>query len=196
MLLERLDQAGLARRKGETIEAHRDYLARLANALAYMHPENLVTLAELVMAEAPVHRGVAVWPSEAVVRHLAKSLQRPPLEEARIVTSWLASIEGPAAEAGGYAVELLGFLIERGRPPGEWDMRKIREEAEANHRQAAAIRRRIRDDVASAEDMAWLEARQRAGARVQSVIDGGKATRAAKAQEAAAEAGAIAEAAR
>jgi hypothetical protein len=132
-------------------------LDRLVDHLAYMSAENLATLAEVLMsaAQGPLRN---VWPAEVTVRNLAHNLQAPPLRQRRIVTSWLASVEGPRALAGGYLVDLYRWLRDARveRPPLVMDMRVIREEAVQNMRWSGLVRDRIDRLVASPEDLAWI----------------------------------------
>lgn len=157
LLLARLDEAGLVRPKGVTAAAHDELLARLVDHLAYMSGANLQTLADVVM-EAAQGPSRNVWPAEATVRNFAHALQAPPLRQRRIITSWLASREGPKADAEGCLVELFQFLranpIER--PPLAMDQRLIREAAGQNARLRGMIRERIERGAASDEDRAWL----------------------------------------
>lgn len=153
LLTDRLDAAGLQRPKGVSVDGHAMTRRRLEDHLSYMDPENLMTLAEALLDSVTG----AHWPSELVVRQMAHALQAPPAGQKRIVTSWLASVEGPMAEAGGWLVELYRFLLRHGRPPLSMDMRQIREQAAGNARRVEMIRGRIDRDVASGEDREWLE---------------------------------------
>lgn len=157
LLLARLDEAGLRRPRGATVEGWEAVRARLVRQLAYMDDENLKTLADLVLDHAGGRRRDES-PSEIVIRSLAHALQAPPFEERRIVRSWLASVEGPQAEAGGYLVELFRFLRRTGRPPLAFDMARLREEADENRRGVALIRERIDRGTAQAADRQWLSA--------------------------------------
>lgn len=175
-LLARLDEAGLARPKGVTAAAHDAMHDRLAQHLAYMATDNLMTLAEVVMDHA-VADGRAVWPSEALVRQLAHALQAPPVEQRRIVSSWLASIEGPQAELGGYLVELYRFLVRHGRPPMAMDYRQLREEAAGNQRDLHLLRGRVERGCEQPTDRAWLVAFERDLRVAREVVAAGAARR-------------------
>lgn len=157
VLVARLQEAGLKPCRKQTAAAHEEMWGRLADQLAYMEPENLLTLADQVMAlaEGPRHDQC---PAEVTIRAVAHALQRPPFEEHRIVSSWLASVEGPVAEAGGYLVELYRWLRQHGRPPLTWDMKKIREQAAENNRQVTLLRDRGERGVIQPADREWLEA--------------------------------------
>lgn len=179
LLIDRVEAAGLVRARAVTAEAQKAMLNRLADHLAYMTGENLQTLAELLI-DNPGLNPPQSWPSEVMIRQFARSLQVPPVRERRIVTSWLASVEGPVAEAGGYLVELYRFLLRHGRPPLDYDLRQVRETSAENNRRCVLIRDRIARDVATAEDRLWLEAYVRDQAETRRILDAGQARRAAK----------------
>jgi hypothetical protein len=153
LLVERVRLAGLRRPRGFSVADQEAVALRLCDRLGYMTADNLQTLAETLIDNA----GDGLWPSERLVMTFAHALQVPPLTEHRIIGSWLASVEGPKAEAGGYLVELYRYLARAGRPPMPVDARQIRTEAAANARQVLLIRDRIGREVAGAEDRAWLE---------------------------------------
>ncbi|WP_422074124.1 hypothetical protein [Tranquillimonas rosea] len=156
-LFDLLDQAGLVRKRGVSAEAHDQARKRLIDHLAYMDEANLLTLAEVVMdhADGPQQN---VMPAEVTIRNLAHGLQAPPFAEKRIVSSWLASVEGPIAEASGHLVELYRFLRANGRPPMAFDLTQIKERAGNNQRQRQLVGDRIERAAASAADREWLEA--------------------------------------
>ena len=171
LLVERLDQAGMARRRGVSAAAHEQWTARLCDQLAYMTDENLMTLAETLIDNAPG----GVWPSEIVIRQFARALQEAPAVERRIISSWLASVEGPKAEAGGHLVELFRWLDRHGRPPLAMDMVTIRERAQANARRVEIVRDRIARGVAVQEDRDWLVHYLRDRDQAQALVDAGRA---------------------
>ncbi|MCJ8139501.1 hypothetical protein [Falsirhodobacter halotolerans] len=154
--VQRLRDAGVERPKGMTEASYADMMKGLVEWLAYMRVDNLITLAELVLNATPAWKGKC--PSELYIRQTANNLQGKPPAENRIFTSWLASVEGPTALAGGYLVELFRFLRARGVPPSAYDMRKIHEEADANQRTRILIEGRISRDTATPEDRQWMAA--------------------------------------
>ncbi|MCF7700539.1 hypothetical protein GLR48_14640 [Loktanella sp. M215] len=176
---DRIDEAGMQRpRHGGSLMTLEDYQAmrrRLCDRLAYLEPDNLLTLAELMICNAagagrPRH---GVWPEAAILSE-AKALQTPPVTDMPIVTSWLASIEGPPAVAGGFEVELFRHLRRTGRPPLPYDMHKIREDGIEANRQIELVQSRIDRDTATAEDRAWLEAYQRDRQAVAQIVKAGQ----------------------
>lgn len=174
-LFDRLDEAGLARPRRLTAEAFDRQKVRLLDRLDHMSGENLDTLAELVIDAADGKR--PEWPSEKVILFLANSLQPRPFEQLRIVTSWLASIEGPTALAGGWLVELYRFLRRTGRPPSNFDEGNIRAEAAENRRKLVMISERRSRGAASASDLDWAEAWERDRAAAEAIVTRGEAKR-------------------
>ena len=178
LLVGRIAAAGLARGRGVSAADHAARLRALCDRLAYMAPENLQTLAEVILDNA--EGTPPAWPSEALVMQWARALQVPPPRERRLVTSWLASRAGPEAEAGGYLVELYRFLLRHPRPPLPMDLRQLREQAAENNRTVTLIRDRIARDVVTAEDRDWLAAYVRDQGEAQALIEQGRLRRAAK----------------
>lgn len=175
----RIDEAGMKRPRGQTLEEQAALRKRLLDRLAYMTPDNLRLLAELMIENAAGQacrpRNV-IW-SEAAIRSEAKALQTPPPMVFEIVRSWLASIEGPPAIAAGIDVELYRYLARTGRPPKDYDMRLIREAADGARQQIALITERRERDVATSDQIAWLEAYLRDRARVAEIVAGGTTKR-------------------
>lgn len=159
LLIRRLQDAGLTRAKGQGEPALMRSLDNMMDRLAYMTPDNLRTLADVVidLAQRP-GGGSGVWPSEVAMYQLASGLQVRPFRMSRVVWSWLGSVEGPVAEAGGYLVELFRFLRRFQRPPLPGDMREIRDRAAENNRQRGLIADRVKRDVIRPDDQAWMEA--------------------------------------
>lgn len=179
-LLARMDEAGMIRPKGVSEAAHAAMFDRLAAALSHMTPENLQTLADLVLdhGQGPARN---VCPSEVVIRGMGLALQKRPPEQHRIITSWLRSVQGPEAEAGGYLVELYQFLCRRCVPPGDFDMIKIREEADLNNRRRTQVADWIRRGVAGQDKRDWLEGYLALERAAQALVDAGRAGRAGRA---------------
>ncbi len=178
LLVGRVAAAGLARGRGVSVTDHAARLRTLCERLAYMTPENLQTLAEVILDNATGQP--PAWPSEALVLQWARAIQTPPPREQRIVTSWLASKAGPEAEAAGHLVELYRFLLRHGRPPLPMDLRQMRKQAADNARTATLIRDRIARDVVQPDDRAWLAAYVRDEGEAQALIEQGRQRRAAK----------------
>ncbi|ODM42837.1 hypothetical protein [Cereibacter johrii] len=181
LVVDRLEQAGMARKRGVSAAVHEATMGRICERLAYMSDDNLMTLAETLIDNAPD----GIWPSELVIREFARGLQEPPAAERRIVTSWLASIEGPKAEAGGHLVELYRWLLKHPRPPMAMDMRGIREQAAENARRCELTRDRIDRETASPEDRGWLEQYLRDRDAARALVDAGRGQKEVKEGDAA-----------
>lgn len=151
-LIDRLNEAGLKPRRGVRREVQEATERRLVELLAYMTAANLETLAETLLD----HAEGGAWPSETLVRTWAKALQPAPAVRRPIVTSWLASVEGPRALAEGQLVELFRFLARKGMPPLAMDRRRIAEEASDNARRRARLEERQAFGALSDEDAEWL----------------------------------------
>ncbi|MEM1079234.1 MAG: hypothetical protein AAGI09_11950 [Pseudomonadota bacterium] len=174
----RLQEAGAERPKAMKVSDMDAFYKRLVEDLFYMSSENLETLVELLLdqiASDPKRR----LPAELVIRQMARSLQAKPATEARIVTSWLRSVEGPRAKAAGYAVELFRFLRQHGRPPGPYDLRKMKERAATNRSQLQTIAENHRVGRAIEDELAWAEAYVADRQRVEALIADGERARAA-----------------
>jgi hypothetical protein len=156
IVIQRLKEAGVQRPKAMTVSDCDALYRRLVDDLSYMSAENLRVLVDLLLEEVagdPRRR----LPPEVAIRHLARSLQAKPRTQAKIVTSWLRSIEGPKALAAGHGVELYRWLIQHGRPPGEYDMRQIRTRARDNDRHRKVIAENERAGRATPDELAWAE---------------------------------------
>ena len=175
-LIQRLDEVGLKRQRGTTLEAHKKMGARLAEALAYMAEANVKTLAELIEENA-IRANKFFWPSVIEIRRDAASLQRPPAEEKRIISSWFRSVEGPRARAGGYLAELYSDLNKTGLPPGSYQLQKIRERAAENKRRVEMISDKIRRGYATDEERTWLHGYRDRVRVCEQIVEAGEAGR-------------------
>jgi hypothetical protein len=185
LLIEPLDVAGLKRPRGVTEDTQRSRLAQLAERLAYLTPENLVTLRDVIQTHAASPSGGQAWPTPVVIESWAQGLQARPVRESDIMRSWLASVEGPPALASGHHVQLFRLLRRRMVPPSDYEKRLIREEADRDRRHKAVCEERVQNGTASADERGWLEAYARDDATVRVIIADGEARRAARVREAA-----------
>lgn len=180
-LIERLAQAGVACPAKLGLGGMAAMEARLLDRLAYLSPDNLATLAELILDHAVAQHGaVKRWPAEVLVLSWAEALQKRPFALSRIASSWLRSIEGPQAEAAGYLTELYRWLRNHGRPPLPYDLRDIRAKAVAHAREVEVIRGRMARDAASDLDRQWLAAYLRDAQDAADFVATGVAGRAAR----------------
>ena len=160
ILISRVSEAGMKPSRGQTQAALDLMFDRLAERLAHMSPLGLRTLADLILDEAiKPGAGQHRWPTELVVRSMAEVIEPSPLAEKRIVRSWLASIEGPKAEAGGYLVALYRWLRRHGRPVLPGDLRMtIYPEAERDRAQEARLRGYADRGTLRPDEAEWLVA--------------------------------------
>lgn len=187
IFIDRLEASGLRRGKGQggkvlTDEQHSAMLKRLVDFLSYLAPASLEALADEVLDSA-TGPNRNLWPTELLIRQMAEAKERRPREMAPIVTSWLASVEGPRAEAGGYLVQLYRHLRKHSRPVLPYDLTQIRRDAETDQRRLRLIRERIDLDLAGSEDRAWLADWVEDEGRARAIIDKARAQRAKKTEE-------------
>ena len=178
LLWGRLDDAAMRRPKGQDVRKNGDMRARLTRRLAYLTDDNLRTLAEVLIEQGG---GLQhdVLPGEAVILGFARGLQREPVTQRRIVTSWLASVEGPGAVAAGYEVALMRWLRTHGRPPLAYDMQQIKSTGVEQRRMVEVIEGRIARDQVTDPDRDWLTAYLADRAEVRRIVDEGAARRVA-----------------
>jgi len=172
LLIQRLDDAGMVRPKGMTVAKFDEVRAKLCADFAYLSVESLISLAEygISIGKGPFHH---VWPPEASLRAFGFRLEKRPVFEHAIVHSWLASVEGPHALAGGFEVELFRSLQDTPIPPAPFRLREIRDEATANARKVSIIEERIERGTVTVEDRAWLETYLRDRQQVRDIIEAG-----------------------
>lgn len=178
-LIQPLEQSGLVRQPKATVAEHEAMLEKLQDRLGYLPPELLSVLAEVLLrlADGPLQNR---WPSFATVWNNALRLMPPPDDETHIMTSWLASIEGPVARSGGYLVELHEWLRRYGRPPGSFEMSKIREAASENGRRRQRIEEWIAKGHAKTDDRQWLDWYLRRLSQCEALVRAGEEKRAMK----------------
>jgi hypothetical protein len=172
---------GLERQPKVSVTEHAAFLEKLVDRLSYLDEAALRVVAEctLRLADGPRHNR---WPSFATIWGVAQRVCRQPEpDEARhIMTTWLRSIEGPIAQAGGYLVELHGWLRKHGIPPRDYDMRQIRAGADENARTLARLQARIDRGEAAPSDVDWVTGYLRSRAYCEALVAGGAAVRAEK----------------
>lgn len=160
----------MVRKRGKSAEAHRDWLDRLAARLAYMSADKLQDLAEVVAVYGGGKRKDQ-WPSDLSICNWARSLQKPPISESRLVRSYIQSAAGRAAIDGGYVVELFDHLKRYGAPPDAYAFSMIRQEADRNRGRCARIDRERERGVAGLADLNWLERQDAIRARCMAIVE-------------------------
>lgn len=166
LLVHPLEAHGFRRDRKVTAERHAEWLLKLTDALGYLSDESLGVLLAMLK---PKGQGKAhdVWPSRATIDHLAEAVHPRPVEEIPALRRWFASAAGSAAKEAGRLVEELHFFEKRKRPPlNPFEQKFIADQAAENDSRRRVAEDRQRRNVASAEDLAWLDwyARQRARA--------------------------------
>ncbi len=181
LLIQPLTDAGLKRPRALSERAQKEALALLVRDLDHMNPENLRTLCDSVLRQATLP-GPAQghWPAAVMIIAWGHGLQVRPFRLHRLVTSWLASVEGPMAEAGGYLVQLLRFLREHKRPPTKYDLAKIKERAGEDNRHLSVVEDWVARATCTQFERDWYEAYLRDQQMARDFVDQGRAKRAAE----------------
>ncbi|WP_276946610.1 hypothetical protein [Haematobacter massiliensis] len=130
-------------------------LERLAAKLAYMAPDNLAGLRDLVNRMAEGKDGAA-WPAEASVLKWAWTLQPPPPRESDYALSLIRSAMGRRAWDEGWAVELFQTARRLGPPPNRYAESQLRADADENCRRRIRVREWIEAGRATPDERAWL----------------------------------------
>ena len=171
LLIRPLEARGLRRKARVKAEDHAKAMERLVERLAYMTPEGLGTLAEVVHRMAVGTRRDE-WPSEQVVLRFADGIEPAPPQSDRLLTSWMASQAGRRAwgESPFVAAELANFLMRRRRPPTDGDWPGIRARAGDRRREVEAARRRTGEGRDSDADRQELAAWGRSEPRVRALV--------------------------
>ncbi|MDO9006345.1 MAG: hypothetical protein Q7V20_23115 [Aquabacterium sp.] len=181
LLIQPLNDAGLKRPRGLSERAQKDALALLVRDLDHMSAENLRTLCDAVLRQATLPGpGQGHWPAAVLIIAWGHGLQIRPFRLHRLVTSWLSSIEGPKAEAGGWLVQLFRFLRQHKRPPTQFDLSEIRNQAREDNRHLTNVADWVARGTASEPDRQWHEGYLSDQQMARDFVDQGQAKRAAE----------------
>jgi hypothetical protein len=179
--------AGLARHRGQSVEAHDKEMAKLAERLAYMRETALKGLAELVLRQAGVGKAARpTWPEIGVIIAWGYALQVPPPRDSDYVRSLMRSAMGARARDEGWMVELFRAARRFGPPPGAYVIGKLKDEARENVGILDRIRERSAAGMQTADDIRWLAAWHDDLREAEALVTDGDARRAALAQAGAA----------
>lgn len=171
-LIKPLERLGMSRKPAVKVEDHGAFLDELQARLAYMTRDNLRALREVV--EVNAHgKDRDRWPPAVFICNQARRLQAPPASESRLVRTYLQSGAGRAALSGGYVVELFLYLKKHGRPPTEFCVKRMREEAEEGARARARLERLVAVQAATESERAELDAYGALLARCEDLVKAG-----------------------
>lgn len=182
-LIAPLERDGMVRGKRVKLTEHEAFLAKLADRLGYMAPDNLERLRQVCMAHA-LGEARNVWPGWVTIRAFAYRLQTPPDPENPIKQSWLHSRRGPQLRAHGGLVETYLFLDKENRPPSEVEERRIADEARENARKRQRVVEAIERGTALEDDRRWLAWYDQLADRCNDIVDAGIAHRDGKGEAA------------
>ena len=152
-----LGARGLRRQRGQSVDDHLAMQARLADFCAWLEPEMLEALGEIISGHATGTEKNR-WPDEVTVENLARGLSKW-AGTSELVASYMRSVEGPRAWRRGFAHAhaLCRYLEKLRRPPnGEGAWAQIADHAEESARRVA---------LAKSEIARGLDAREAAAAR-------------------------------
>ncbi|MEH6521208.1 hypothetical protein [Sulfitobacter sp.] len=153
--LNPLNEAGMVRKRTDTVEKHKKTMTALADKLAYMSPEKLRGLRQYVVRLASGKAG-NVWPSEQSIERAAYDLQTPPPRKSDYAQSLVRSAMGQRANDEGWVVELFQIAKKIGPPPNRYIISKLKEEADDNRRRRGRVAEYIKSGSESPHDRAWL----------------------------------------
>ncbi|MEC9434482.1 MAG: hypothetical protein VYD87_16380, partial [Pseudomonadota bacterium] len=171
LLIRPLEARGLRRKARVKAEDHARTVERLVERLAYMTPEGLGTLAEVVHRMAVGARRDE-WPSEQVVLRFADGIEPAPPASDRLLTSYMASAAGARAwaESPFLAAALASFLVKRRRPPSDPEWTLLRRRAADRRREVEAAGRREAEGRDSDADRRELAAWAMSEPRVRALV--------------------------
>lgn len=155
-LIQPLEDMGMARKRGHSIEQHNAMMARLADKLSYMTEENLRGLRDWVIRIA-AGKARDTWPREVSILSAAWNIQTPPPRESDYALSIIRSVMGIRAHEGGYLVELFQIAKKIGPPPNRYVLAKLRDQARDNRARRDRIKEYIATGRVTPEDMAWFD---------------------------------------
>jgi hypothetical protein len=178
--------AGLAPRRGQTVDAMRAEQAAVVERLCYMSDTNLKGLAECALRMAGVFKAgvkqAPAWPEPAQIFAWAFVIQVPPPHESDYVQSMMRSRLGSQAMTEGWHVALYRH-VRRGPPPPVNYI--IQTALIPQSREAGAMCARIEERMAAnmhtPDDQRWLAAWNRDRDEAEVLVMAGRAARAAAA---------------
>ena len=175
LFVERIASSGVKPFGKQTVAQHIETLKKLGDYASHLSEQSLDALSDEVLGAAAAARGVC--PSELAIRMMVDGKEPRPFEMAPIVTSWLASIEGPQAEAGGYLAQLYRHLRDHPRPVLVHDLTLVKKKAADDRQREAMVRERIERGRATDEERRWLSALVEDLRRARAIVEAGEIAR-------------------
>lgn len=175
LFVDRLSSSGVRPYGKQTVAQHVETLKKLGDYASHLSEQSLDALADEVLVAAAQAKGVC--PSELAIRMMVDGKEPRPFEMAPIVTSWLASIEGPPADAGGYLAQLYRHLRNHPRPVMVHDLTAVKKQAAADRQREAVIRERAPRGGATEEELRWLSALVEDLRRARAIVEAGEIAR-------------------
>jgi hypothetical protein len=178
LLIEPLENDGLRKRKGKSVEDHKAFLTKLCDKLSYCEPETLERLRPILgeLAEGP---SANLWPEIATIKNFAHRMQAPPDRSDDVLYGWLHSRAGEVAKRLGILLATRLFIKAYRKPPvtsGKSDSFKL---AQIKDRQREidldmeGIRRRISFQEASNREIDWLRNQEEILAGLEAIVAAG-----------------------
>lgn len=172
-LIEPLQADGMVRNKRTTVEAHKAFLDRLVDKLAYMTADNLIALRPVV-AGLGEGKGLDIWPSLQAITAHAYRMQPPPDQSDEILWSWLHSIEGPKCRALGTLFATRAFIKKFRKPPvGDFQKGRVAERQAEINRDLEEMRRLRGLGEATDSQLAALAEYERILGDCEAIVDAG-----------------------
>lgn len=174
LVIDPLVADGFRKRQKDSDEAHRIYLDRVADSVAYMSDDGLRGL-RICLSTKGEGSARHFWPSFATVIGFAESFERRPLDELPELLRWFASKAGPEALKAGRHVEEYEFWKKHKRPPVSTDdKRRVAETAVKWQTQAQRVREEIQriGKARWPQDQQWLDWYEAQGEYVRGLIEG------------------------
>lgn len=177
LLIEPLERGGMRMRKGADAAAHRAFLDRLCDDLAYLGDDGLAAVRRWAEVNGD-GKGRCFWPPFVAFAWAAQAWQPRPVEELPEMRRWFASMAGIEARAvPGRLVAELRFIERHRRPPVHAAERQ-RVASDAAALAAEAARACEMRDRGRMHDAALLEAFERDQARAAGLVAAGEMRRA------------------
>jgi hypothetical protein len=178
LLIDPLEDGGMVRPARVTVDAHKAFLAKVADEIGYLSDLGLTALADFLIRMAGEKQ---VWPALNVIKNQAWSLEPRPAHLSAVVTSVLMSRLGEEALRDGWHAELLLDMRKmRPVPKGDFVKGQLLQRAKDNQKNMRVIDDRAARGVARDGDDRWRAAYLRGQDEAKQIIQSGIEKRAAQ----------------